>query len=155
MQDGILKLLSGVWFGMGKHSILLQNPVALAQATLATEVLYIPASTCIKLSFLLLYPRIFPNKWLKITSWFIAGFLITFALAQMLSVIIRCTPAAALWDPYSYPDAACDNYVPALIIFAAINAATYITILCLPLPFAWHLQITNKTWKRQLMVVFF
>ncbi len=81
----------------GKHSILLKKPVAFAQATLATETLYTPASTCIKFSVLLLYRRIFPNKKLKIVSWCITGFLITFALAQMLSVIIQCTPTAALW----------------------------------------------------------
>lgn len=149
----MLKSPLGVSFGMGKHSILLKKPVAFAQATLATETLYTPASTCIKFSVLLLYRRIFPNKKLKIVSWCITGFLITFALAQMLSVIIQCTPTAALWDPFSYPDAVCDNYVPALILFAAINAATDITILCLPLPILWHLHV-RKTRKRQLIGIF-
>ena len=149
----MLTSLSGVSFGMGKHSILLKNPVGFAQAVLTTEALYTPASTSIKFSVLLLYRRIFPNRKLKIVSWCITGFLTIFALAQMLSVIIQCTPTAALWDPISYPDAVCDNYVPALILFAVINAITDTTVLCLPLPILWYLQV-NKTRRRQLIGIF-
>ena len=138
---------------MGKHAILLKSPVAFAQATLITEVLYTPASTTIKFSVLLFYRRIFPSKTLKTVLWCIAGFLVIFALAQMLSVIIQCTPVAALWDPFSYPDAVCDDYQPALILFAAINAATDIIILCLPLPSLWHLH-ASKTRRQQLIGMF-
>ena len=149
----ILTPTSGVSLGMGKHSILIKRPVAFAQAVLTTEALYTPASTSIKFSVLLLYRRIFPNRKLKIVSWCITGFLAVFALAQMLSVIIQCTPVAALWDPLSYPHAVCDNYVPALTIFAVINAVTDTTVLCLPLPILWHLQVSN-TRKRQLIGIF-
>ena len=144
---------SGVSLGMGKHAVLLTKPVAFAQATLSTEVLYTPASTSIKFSVLLLYRRLFPNKRLKIASYCIGVFLIIFALAQMLSVIFQCTPVAALWDPFSHPGASCDNYRPALILFAAVNALTDIIILCLPLPILWHLH-TTKTRRRQLIGVF-
>ena len=138
---------------MGKHAILLSKPVAFAKATLTTEVLYTPASTCIKFSVLLLYRRLFPNKTLKIVSWCIVGFLVVFALAQMLSVIIQCTPVAALWDPLSHPNAVCDDYAPALVLFAAVNAATDITVLCLPLPILWHLN-ASETRRRQLVGIF-
>ena len=138
---------------MGKHSILLTKPVAFAQSTLITEVLYTPASTTIKFSVLLLYHRLFPTKPLKIVSWCITAFLVTFALAQMLSVIIQCIPVAALWDPRSYPNAVCDHYAPALVLFAALNAATDIVVLCLPLPILWHLH-ASKTRRRQLVGVF-
>lgn len=77
---------------------------------LVTEVLYTPASTSIKFSILLLYRRLFPSEKLKIILLCIAGFLIVFALAQMVSVAIQCTPVAALWDPTSYPNATCDSY---------------------------------------------
>ena len=149
----MLTSLSGVSLGMGKHSILIKRPVHFAQAVLTTEALYTPASTSIKFSVLLLYRRIFPNRKLKIVSWYITGFLAIFALAQMLSVIIQCSPPAALWDPFSYPDADCDDYVPALIVFAVFNAVTDATVLCLPLPILWHLQV-NKTRRRQLIGIF-
>lgn len=120
---------------------------------LVTEVLYTPASTSIKFSILLLYRRLFPGEKLKITLFCIAGFLIVFALAQMVSVVIQCTPVAALWDPTSYPNATCDNYNPALILFATVNATTDFFILCLPMPILWHLHV-SKTRRRQLMVMF-
>ena len=115
---------------------------------LITEVLYTPASTTIKLSILLLYRRLFPNRSLKITSICVAPFLLVFALAQMLSVIIQCSPPAALWDPASYPNAQCDKYAPALLLFAIVNALTDVFILSLPLPILWHLQVSaHQRWR--------
>ena len=144
---------AGVSLGMGKHSILLTRPVAFAQATLTTEVLYTPASTSIKFSVLLLYSRLFPNRTLKVVSYCIAGFLFIFGFAQMLSVVIQCTPPAALWDPSAYPYAVCDNIAPALVVFAVLNAATDITVLCLPLPILWRLH-ASKTRRGQLICIF-
>lgn len=123
------------------------------KAILTTEVLYTPASTSIKFSILLLYRRIFPSKKLKIVLQCIAGFLVIFALTQMLSVIFQCTPVAALWNPTAHPGATCDSYTPALILFGAVNAATDVIILCLPMPLLWRLHVT-KTRRNQLMGMF-
>lgn len=138
---------------MGKHAILIKNPVPFAQAVLTTEILYTPASTAIKFSILLLYRRLFPSKKFRNVLWSIAGFLVIFALAQMLSVIIQCVPVAALWNRMSYPNAHCDNYNPALMVFAVVNSLSDITILSLPMPILWHLH-TNKTRRQQLIGIF-
>ena len=139
--------------GMGKHAILIQNPVPFAQAVLTTELFYTPASTAIKFSILLLYRRLFPSKKFRIVLWSITGFLIVFALAQMLSVLIQCTPVAALWNPMAHAGAHCINYTPALILFAIVNALTDVIILGLPMPILWHLH-TSKTRRRQLVGIF-
>jgi len=76
-----------------------------------------------------------------------------FTLAQNLSVIIQCKPVAALWDPFSYPDAVCDDYHPALVVCVVINTVTDILILCLPLLILWRLH-ASKTQRRQLMGIF-
>lgn len=139
--------------GMGKHAILIQHPVRFAQAVLVTECLYTPASTAIKFSILLLYRRLFPSKKFRKVLWAIAGFLVFFALAQMLSVIIQCIPVAALWNRMAYPNAHCGNYNIALIVFAVVNALSDIVILSLPMPLLWHLH-TNKTRRKQLIGIF-
>ena len=139
--------------GMGKHAIFIKNPVAFAQAVLATELLYTPASTTIKLSIVLLYRRLFPNQSFRIVLWSVTGFLIVFALAQMLSVAIQCTPVAALWNPMAHPGAHCIEYTPALILFAVVNALTDVTILSLPMPILWNLH-ASKTRRRQLIGIF-
>ena len=142
-----------VSMGMGKHAILIKNPVPFAQAVLTTELLYTPASTTIKFSIILLYRRLFPSKRFRIVLWSITGFLIIFALAQMLSVVIQCTPVAALWNPMAHAGARCVNYTPALILFAVVNALTDITILSLPMPILWRLH-ASKTRRRQLVGIF-
>ena len=142
-----------VSMGMGKHAILIKEPIPFAQVVLTSKVLYTPASVTIKFSILLLSRRLFPSKRFKILLGSIAGFLIILALAQMLSVIIQCTPAEALWDPMSHPDAHCDNFTPALIVFGAANAATDIIILSSPMPILWHLH-ASKARRRQLVGIF-
>ncbi|MCJ1263532.1 hypothetical protein MMC22_003402 [Lobaria immixta] len=137
-----------VGIGKTRNSTYEASAIRSSMAVLATEVLYTPASTSIKFSILLLYRRIFPSKTLKIVLQCISVFLVIFALAQMLSVIIQCTPVAALWNPADYPDATCDNYAPALILFAAVNATTDIIILCLPMPLLWrlHVSLSDPSW---------
>jgi hypothetical protein len=76
-----------------------------------------------------------------------------FTLAQNLSVIIQCKPVAALWDPFSYPDAVCDDYHPALVVCVVINTVTDIVILCLPLPILWRLH-ASKTQRWKLIGIF-
>lgn len=139
--------------GLGKHAILIKKPVLFAQVVLATELMYTPASTAIKFSILLLYRRLFPSKTFRNVLWSIAGFLVVFALAQMLSVVIQCIPVAALWNPMAHPNARCDNYNPALIVFAIVNALSDITILSLPMPILWHLH-ASKTRRQQLIGIF-
>lgn len=139
--------------GMGKHAILIQKPVPFAQAVLTTEVLYTPANTAIKFSILLLYRRLFLSKKFRNVLYFIAGFLVIFALVQLLSVIIQCIPVAALWNRMGHPNAHCYNYSRALIVLAIVHALTDIVILSLPMPILWHLNV-NKTRREQLIGVF-
>ncbi|KAL1856022.1 hypothetical protein Plec18167_000355 [Paecilomyces lecythidis] len=143
-----------VSLGMGKHAITVKQPTPLAKAILTTEVLYTPASTTVKFSILLFYRRLFPlQKGLNWTLVGVAAFLVVFALAQMLSVIIQCTPPAALWDPQAHPNAHCDNYSPALLLFAIVNALTDVFILCIPLPTLWKLRVSVSR-RRQLIGIF-
>lgn len=77
-------------------------------------------------------------------------FLVIFAIAKILSVIIQCTPVAALWNPTAYPDATCDSDTLALLLFGVVNAITDIIILCLPMPLLWRLHV-SKTRRNQLI----
>ncbi len=74
-------------------------------------------------------------------------------LGQNLSVIIQCKPVAAFWDPFSYPDAVCDDYHPALVVCVVVNTVTDIVTLCLPLPILWRLH-ASKTQRWQLIGIF-
>ena len=81
---------------MGRHTILIKDVGAFAKIVIITQGFYIFASLAIKWSILLLYRRIFPGRKFNILLWSVGIFLTLFALAQMLSTIIQCTPVAAL-----------------------------------------------------------
>ncbi|KAJ9364173.1 hypothetical protein DTO280E4_1936 [Paecilomyces variotii] len=143
-----------VALGMGRHAIMVKQPTRMAKQILTNEVFYTPASTTVKFSILLFYRRLFPlQNGLNWTLLGVAVFLVVFALAQMVSVIIQCTPPAALWDPVAHPNAKCDNYSPALLLFAIVNASTDVFILCIPLPILWKLRV-SATRRKQLIGIF-
>lgn len=96
--------MAAVALGMGRHAIMVKQPTRMAKQILTNEVFYTPASTTVKFSILLFYRRLFPlQNGFNWTLLGVAVFLVVFALAQMVSVIIQCTPPAALWDPVAHP----------------------------------------------------
>lgn len=127
--------------------------LTLQQVVLATETLLSPGTFAIKISILLLYRRVFPSRRLRILLIYYGVFLVIFLLAQVLSVIFQCSPVAALWDPTAYPDARCDNYVPALILLAVVNVVTDLLTLAIPLPILWKLKVSSSR-RWQLIAMF-
>lgn len=142
-----------VSMGLGKHIFLIKKRVPFAQGVLAAELLHTPASTVIKFSILLHYRRLFPGKKFRNVLWAIAGFLIIFTVARMLSLLTQCTPIAALWNRRAHSNAHCNDFGPALIVFAVVNTISDIAILILPMPILWHLHV-DKTRRKQLIGVF-
>lgn len=142
-----------VSLGLGKHAILIQKPIQFAQALLVVQCLYTLANTTIKFSILLLYRRLFPGKRFKNVLWAITGLLVLFALARILSVIIQCTPVAAVWNPMHYPNAHCVNHKIVLLVGAVVTAIFDVIILSLPMPILWHLH-ASKTRRKQLIGIF-
>ena len=83
--------------------------------------------------------------------WVIGTIITTYTLIQNICVLTQCVPLRALWD-----QTVTGKCIPIKIVFVvggAINAATDIAILTLPMPKLWRLKVSLKR-KIQLTLIF-
>ena len=107
---------------------------------LAFPIIYVWAITWTKLSILLLYLRIFTDKWARIVCWILVGILTINPIANTLPIIFLCSPREAIWDS-NIPGAHCIDW-KALFAFAGlINIITDVIMLIIPYPVIKRLQI--------------
>lgn len=146
--------LLGLRYGEARHAILLKDPRTFAKIVIAIEVLYNPAIACVKLSCLLLYRRAFPSHTFHVALYAIGGFIFVYSWVITISVIFQCSPVRAAWD-VSVPNAQCIDFNVEAVVFAALNAATDILAVCLPMPMLmlWRLGLPLER-RIQLMGVF-
>jgi hypothetical protein len=98
----------------------------------------------IKLSILWLYLRIFPkgtfHRWVIATMVFV-----TISVAILIPMVIwQCVPINAIWD-LKRNDAQCLNISGVAYANAAINVATEIVILILPIPLIYKIRVSKST----------
>ena len=104
-----------------------------------------------KLAFLLLYVRVFPLRWLRITSWIIGSFIVAWGIALEFLFIFQCTPINSLWDM-----SVKGHCIEQNILFLVQSVPTIvfdIIILALPVRLVWFLNI-GRTSKLALLAVF-
>ncbi|KAL9607133.1 MAG: hypothetical protein Q9167_007926 [Letrouitia subvulpina] len=119
---------------------------------ISTEVLYNPAIACVKFSFLLFFRRVFPGRRFHALLWLVGTIVFIYSWIIIFSAIFQCRPIRATWD-MSVKDAKCMKFNVEVVVFAVFNVITDVTILIIPIPILWKLQIP---WSRkiQLMAVF-
>lgn len=122
------------------------------QAVLATEVLYNPAIACVKFSFLLFFRRVFPGRRFHALLWLVGTIVFIYSWIIIFSAIFQCQPIRATWD-MSVKHAKCMKFNVEVVVFAVFNVITDVTILIIPIPILWKLQIPWSK-KVQLMAVF-
>jgi hypothetical protein len=54
--------------------------------------------TCTKISILLQYLRLFPQKWFRISAWTIILIVGCYNFFAIFTTIFMCTPVAKFWD---------------------------------------------------------
>lgn len=127
------------------------NPIYDQIYTMATWV-YLILATCIKLTFLFLYRRIFSPQ--TTTKYFINGGIVFVACLNtglLFSTIFMCSPVARSWN--SALDGHCIN-PKVLPYFSGVTSfLTDIYILILPIPLLWRLNMGRKR-KFRLAVIF-
>ena len=82
-----------------------------------------------------------------IVLWVVGAFVAAYSLTAAMVNLLQCLPINALWDPTVTPT--CVNLDVELIIVSSINVITDFSILCLPMPLVWRL---NMTTARKLQV---
>lgn len=146
-------LLATTRFGGGQHTILMAetDPINFAKSVLASEVLYGPAIGAVKISTLLLFARIFPDRKFKRALWAIGIFLSIYTAILVIAAIFQCRPISGAWDPTI--KANCIQIKLVLMSIGGLNVLTDLFLLIAPLPQLWKLHIRNDT-KYQLIGIF-
>ncbi|KAI1653873.1 hypothetical protein F4813DRAFT_373072 [Daldinia decipiens] len=119
--------------------------------TIATFI-YLILSTCIKLTFLFLYRRIFSPQ--TKSKYFIYGaiyFVVCLNTALLFTTIFECSPVARSWN--SALDGHCINPKILPYLSGVTSFLTDIYILILPIPLLWHLNMGRKR-KFRLIAIF-
>ncbi|KAG9237168.1 hypothetical protein BJ875DRAFT_175278 [Amylocarpus encephaloides] len=137
--------------GMGRHiqSVAMTDPTLagpqrILQGLIAVECLYVVSLGSIKISFLLLYRKIFPGKGFRILTNVLGAIIIAWAIAIFWISIFSCAPVSAFWTFSERPTAKCINTLQFYIGIWVPNIATDIIILGLPQSKIWKLQVGIK-----------
>ncbi|KAI4188584.1 MAG: hypothetical protein L6R41_002052 [Letrouitia leprolyta] len=124
-------LLGTIKYGSAKHVVTLKDPVAIAKITLAVQELYTAGTSCIKISTLILYHRIFPNQRFRVALWAVGGFIGAYSFVQALVILFQCHPVQGAWRPDIKSD--CIQLNRELQVMGSLNAVTDIITVCLPM----------------------
>ena len=105
---------------------------------------YASALTTIKISILLFYRRLFITARFKLVTDILGGIVLVWWLVVIILQTVQCRPISGIWD--TSVTASCINPQRYYIGVAAVNIATDVLMLCLPVRMVWRLQtsIANK-----------
>ncbi|KAI4087818.1 MAG: hypothetical protein L6R37_008278 [Teloschistes peruensis] len=113
--------------------------IVAALAISASVIFYIVSLALTKVSILLLYRRIFPQRNYHVILWGIGTFVAAFTFANVVFVIFSCHPIQGAWNPFI--KAKCINGEAVVLAVAVLTTVTDLIILGLPLPLVWKLHL--------------
>jgi hypothetical protein len=104
---------------------------------------YISTLTFSKISILVFYLRLSPERNFRIMVYATIGFTLAYNFAGALVVIFSCNPIAASWDLTlaALPTTKCVNRPADYLAAASLNIFTDLLIFCLPLKTIWSIQL--------------
>lgn len=103
------------------------------------------------MSTLLLYLRVFPRRWFRITVMVGIALMIAQDTTYTFLVMIRCLPVPAIWD--ARVSGKCINLNIIGLTGAIVGITEHFIILLLPLPELWKLKLSRRK-RVQLALVF-
>ena len=129
---------------MGRHleSVLQDDPTQLeawAKCLFAIELLYLIGDCLPRISVLLLYLRVFTNRWARITCYGLLVTTIAVFLSYTFAVIFNCTPVAFQWDK-SIDGGWCYDQEAFYKTTSFPNIMLDVVMLVLPIPMIVKLQ---------------
>ncbi|KAL4899590.1 hypothetical protein BDW74DRAFT_108809 [Aspergillus multicolor] len=116
------------------------------------QFLWVLSLMCTKISILFLYLRIFPVRWLVVSSYATMAVIVAWAIATILAGCLICRPFAYNWDK-TIPTGRCGDQVASFTATGVINLVTDVVVLTLPMPSLSRLQMAMYK-KVTLIAVF-
>ncbi|KAI9885413.1 MAG: hypothetical protein M1823_002797 [Watsoniomyces obsoletus] len=149
MSWALLVVLDGIAlhmtfdYGYGRHIVAIGPRVnQLFKRQVIFQLLYGPTLMVIKLSFVLLYIRIFGHTPYRRPFVWIGVFVVVQTIAFEISLGLQCRPLRKAWNP-SVPGT-CVSLHAIAMAFAGFNLLGDVLLLVAPIPIVWRLQASQK-----------
>ncbi|RDW62501.1 hypothetical protein BP5796_10803 [Coleophoma crateriformis] len=119
------------------------------------ELLYLNLLAVTKVSLLFFLVKIFPSRTFRVTCWSVGALCVGIAISFSAATVFSCHPISHVWDEWqgSAVSGTCNNINLQTYIAGAINIVQDFTILLLPLPELYRLQVSMRK-KVQLFFMF-
>lgn len=124
---------------------MMENPKMINKYLLLLYLLdwfYVPSNMLSRISVILLYLRIFTDRWARAACWAVMGFLIANCLATIIAAQLECTPLAYTWDR-SIEGGKCFNQLLWYKLSNFPNIAGDVMIAILPIKTVWGLKAST------------
>ncbi|KAL0929829.1 uncharacterized protein CTRU02_215259 [Colletotrichum truncatum] len=114
---------------------------------------YTSSGSSAKISLLVFYKRIFPQRWLQWSVWILAGVIVAYTAGIFFPLIFACQPTAKSWDS-RITNGACINGATLYIATAVANIISDVFVLVLPIQPLIKLQMKRRRQKIGLVALF-
>ena len=143
--------------GAGRHTeaVLEADPTALEKyliAVTATEFLHPAAVAFPKLCVVLLYLRVFTNRYERVAAWILIGVIGATWFSYSVATIFQCMPVGFIWDK-TIEGGKCFNFRAFATSSSVPNIVTDVAVLFLPIRTVIELKISVGR-RAGLMLIF-
>ncbi|KAK7420458.1 hypothetical protein QQZ08_010372 [Neonectria magnoliae] len=140
-------------YGFGQHvkNLTTENKLMALKLFYVAQIFYKFTINLTKLSILLLYLRIFLQRWFRICNYILMGIIASYTIATVCSSIWQCSPIEGAWNKSIDPK--CISLTKNWYANAGFSIATDVLILLLPMQPLWTSNLPVAQ-KRALMFVF-
>ncbi|KAI9172755.1 integral membrane protein [Paramyrothecium foliicola] len=114
--------------------------------------IYIVGGSSAKVSLLIFYLRLSPQRWFRMTVWATLVFISGYTIGIFFALIFACNPIAMSYD-VTVQDGTCINRPSLYIATAVVNIISDAFLFCLPLPIVVKLQVPRRQ-KIGLILIF-
>ena len=152
--NGIAECVSVTLGGRGYH----MNELSPDTITISLKSLFAAAlswtfsTSAIKVSLLLLYIRVFPQRPFRYTAYGLMVVVALYCIGCVIFYVGNCRPIEANWI-HGLPGSTCGNQQAGWLGTGIANIITDVAILSLPMRSVWHLQLPRRT-KTALVGIF-
>ncbi|KAK4085376.1 uncharacterized protein Triagg1_366 [Trichoderma aggressivum f. europaeum] len=141
-------------YGFGKHIASLSihhDKLEALKWFYVAQIFYKLTINLTKMSIVLLYLRIFVQRWFRISCYILLAIVTMYCIASTLTSIFQCQPISGAWDKSIEPK--CLSLTEVWYSNAGYSIATDVLILALPMQPIWASKLPVNQ-KRALMFVF-
>ncbi|KAJ5625835.1 Nucleic acid-binding OB-fold [Penicillium lagena] len=147
-------LMIDAGYGRDIWTISFANIELILKYNWVVEMLYIVAVVAVKMAFLCLYLKIFPNIGLRRVIYALMGFSTLYFLVFTLGICFNCLPVTYIWTAWTgETHGSCLDFNAFGIACAVINIVLDVVVMALPL----HeiIKLNLRPWKKVLVIVMF